>query len=186
MSILKKVYIFFVDLAETFVLVGAVFLIVYAFLFRPYQVNGKSMDPNFHDEEYVLTNLISIRFSELSRGDVIVFTSYVEKDYIKRIIGLPGDKVLLRDGKVYINDHLLDENKYLSPDIKTQGGYFIKEGIEFSVPEDQYFVLGDNREVSSDSREWGFVKKEKIIGKSFFVYWPLKSVRVINEVKYNL
>lgn len=136
------------------------------------------MYPNFHDGEYVLTNLISLRFSEPKKGDVVVFKSPVEedKDFIKRIIGVPGDTVSILDGQVLVNGEILDQSKYLSNSLETSPGSFLQEGEIVSVPEEQYFVMGDNRPYSSDSREWGFVAKKSVIGISFFVYWPLNKI----------
>lgn len=132
------------------------------------------MYPNFVDKEYVLTNLISLRFTKPSRGDVIVFKAQdnTEKDYIKRVIGLPGDVIEVDNGNVYINGRPLDQEAYLDILIKTQGGAYLKEGVPMKVPENSYFVMGDNRAGSSDSREWGLVPFKEIIGIAFLVYWP--------------
>lgn len=186
MSILKKIYLILLDLVETFVIAGAIFVVVYAFLFRPFQVNGQSMLPNFNNGEYVLTNLITLRTSPIKRGDVIVFKAppNVEKDYIKRIIGLPGETIILKGGRIYVNNFLLDESLYLPSGRKTNGGQFLRDNESFPIPPHNYFVLGDNREASSDSREWGFVSEDKIIGKSFVVYWPLQEFRIIKEIQY--
>lgn len=183
MEILKKIYYLLFDLIQTLVIAGAIFVVIYAFLFRPYQVNGHSMDPTFQNGEYVLTNLISLRFSPLKRGDIVVFVAPPdkEKDYIKRIIGLPGDRVKISGGAVYLNGNKLDQVSFLSSDVRTNGGAFLGEGDEVIVPEGQYFVMGDNREFSSDSREWGFVTKNAIIGKSFLVYWPFNHLRVVKH-----
>lgn len=183
MEILRKIYYILFDLIQTLVIAGAIFVVIYAFLFRPYQVNGHSMDPTFANGEYVLTNLVSLRFEDLKRGDIIVFHAPPdkEKDYIKRIIGLPGDRVKVTDGKVALNGHLLDQLSFLEPTVRTNGGSFLGEGDEVVVPEGQYFTMGDNREFSSDSREWGFVTKQEIIGKSFFVYWPPNKMRVVKH-----
>lgn len=144
------------------------------------------MFPNFEDKEYVLTSLFSLRLSNPKLGDVIVFKAPVdsEKDYIKRVIGVAGDTVGLKSGDVYVNHKKLDESSYLNTDVKTYGGSFMQDGNEAIVPENTYFVLGDNREHSSDSREWGFVPKEDLIGQSFFVYWPLKQMRLVKNT-YN-
>lgn len=141
------------------------------------------MFPNFQDKEYVLTNLITLRFGPVTHGDVIVFKAPPdpEKDFIKRVIGLPGDTVMLKDGSVYVNGNLYDESSYLKSDVKTYGGAFLQEGQTLTVPQGQYFVMGDNRPYSSDSREWGFVPEGNIIGKSFFVYWPIPDMRVISN-----
>lgn len=183
MFILQKIYSFFVDTIQTILLAASVFLVVYVFLFRPFQVNGQSMYPNFHDQQFVLTSLISLKTEELKRGDVIVFQAPTDadKDYIKRVIGLPGDRVSIRDGQVFVNSTMLDEHAYLSSEVKTFGGSFLQDGSEVTVPQENYFVIGDNRSNSSDSREWGFVTMEKIIGKSMVIYWPVKDFQVVKN-----
>ena len=139
------------------------------------------MFPNFQDGEYVLTNLITLRIAPLSRGDVVVFHAPPdpEKDFIKRVIGLPGDTVTIKDGDVYVNGNHLDENTYLKSEVKTYSGSFLKENEVITVPQNQYFVMGDNRPYSSDSREWGFVTRSAMIGKSFFIYWPIPKAQLI-------
>ncbi len=140
------------------------------------------MFSTFKNKEYVLTNLISLRFEDLKRGDVIVFKAPTdsEKDFIKRVIGISGDIVMVRDGYVYVNNQKVNET-YLRDDVRTYGGAFLKEGEPFTVPVDNYIVMGDNRPYSSDSREWGLLKKKDVIGKSFFVYWPLNAMRIITN-----
>lgn len=191
MEIARKIYYFLLDTAQTFLIAAAIFLVIYIALFRPFEVQGESMYPNFYDNEYVLTNLIGFQnfgfyqasFGTVSIGDVIVFVSPPEpdKDYIKRVIGLPGDTILLSAGRVYKNGRLFDESKYLKPDVKTLPGSFLAENTPIKVPNNEYFVLGDNRTFSSDSREWGFVKKSQIVGKSSFVYWPITRMRFIKN-----
>ena len=141
------------------------------------------MDPTYKNGEYVLTNLISMRLGEPKHGDVIVFKSPIddEKDYIKRVIGVTGDRISLQEGFVYRNGERLNESNYLTSDVRTYGGAFIQETTEIVVPQGQFFVLGDNRPFSSDSREWGFLKKEAIIGSSLFVYWPPQNARLIKN-----
>ena len=186
MEILRKIYYLLFDLVQTLVIAGAIFVVIYAFLFRPYQVNGHSMDPTFQNGEYVLTNLISLRLGPLHRGDVIVFVAPPdkEKDYIKRIIGLPGDKVKVSGGDVYLNGTKLDQSAFLASDVRSNGGAFLGDGDEVVVPDGDYFVMGDNREFSSDSREWGFVPKNAVIGKSFIVYWPLNRMRIVKHTSF--
>ena len=183
MEIVRKVYTFLLDAVQTLLVAAAVFLVIYMFLFRPFEVNGESMYPNFHDREYVLTNLIALRFGNPKLGDVVVFKAPPdpEKDYIKRVIGVAGDSVMVKDGNVYLNNQLLDQNAFLKPDIKTYGGAFLKDGIAVTVPPGEYFVMGDNRSYSSDSREWGFVKQNELIGESFFVYWPVTDIKFISN-----
>lgn len=183
MSFLKKIYLFFVDTIQSILVAAAIFLIIYMFVFRPFQVNGESMFPNFKDREYVLTNLITLRTGKIQQGDVIVFKAPPEpdKDFIKRVIGLPGDTIMLQNGDVYVNGHKLDESSFLKPDVKTYGGSFLKDGDTLTVPANEYFVMGDNRPYSSDSREWGFVPAGNVIGKSMFVYWPLSDMEVVKN-----
>lgn len=141
------------------------------------------MFPTFHDGEYVLTNLIGQRFSDPKLGDVVVFESPInkEKDYIKRVIGVPGDTVEIKNGIIFVNGNQLDENAYLSPDVKTYAGAFLHENQPVTVPSGKYFVVGDNRPNSSDSREWGFITKAELLGTSMFVYWPPNRARIVKN-----
>lgn len=183
MGFLRKLYSVFIDAAQTLLLAASVFVVVYVFLFRPYQVSGASMYPNFEDKEYILTSIISLRFEKPKRGDVIVFKAPDdnEKDFIKRVIGVPGDTIIIKDGDVYVNSQRLNQSAFLKNDVKTSDGKFLKEGKEVTVPPASYFVMGDNRTQSSDSREWGFIKEGDIIGKSFFVYLPIEKIKVIKN-----
>ncbi|MBI4097662.1 MAG: signal peptidase I [Candidatus Levybacteria bacterium] len=183
MELFRKAYFFLLDILQTLILAAAAFVVVYMFLFRPFEVKGESMYPNFHDSQYLITNIISLKLGDPKLGDVVVFKAPndPEKDFIKRVIGVGGDQVSIRDGQVYLNGKLLDENKYLKPSVKTYGGSFLKEGQAVSVPQGYFFVLGDNRSYSSDSREWGFVPKKNIIGSSFFIYWPITGAGIIKN-----
>jgi len=183
MEFLRKTYRFLLDTIQTLLLVFVFFLVIYIFLFRPFQVSGNSMHPTFLDKQYILTNLITLRFNKLKIGDVVVFKAPKdqEKDYIKRVIGTPGNTVFIKDGDVYVNGNLLDQSQFLKPSVKTYGGSFLREGEAVTVPPDSYFVIGDNRGGSSDSREWGFLPAKLLIGKSFFVYWPLDKMEIIKN-----
>lgn len=185
MRLFRKIGSFFLDLVETVVMAMAVFVIIYLFLFQPHQVKGSSMLPNFHDGEYILTDKISYRLKEPKRGDVVIFRAprNEEYDYIKRIVGLPGDTFKIENGKTFVNNNPLNEI-YLPSDYITLPGKFYKEGDAFAIPQDQYFVLGDNRSHSSDSREWGLVPKENIVGKAWLRYWPTNRFGVIPEVAF--
>jgi signal peptidase I len=188
MSAARRIYLFFLDIAQTVLLAACVFVVIYFFLFRPYQVSGLSMYPTFKDGEYILTSLISLKVGGLHQGDVIVFHAPPdvdpEKDFIKRIVGMPGDTVMVKNGDVYVDGRKFDESRYLQPDVRTLAGAFLKENQVVTVPPDDYFVMGDNRPDSSDSRSWGFVMKKWVIGKSFFVYWPVSHARrVVNPFK---
>lgn len=141
------------------------------------------MYPTFVDKEYVLTNLIVMRLEDPPKGTVVVFQSPVDlsKKYIKRVIATAGDSVSLKNGDVYVNKERLDESPYLKPEVRTLDGPFLREGESVVVPEGNVFVMGDNRPYSSDSREWGFLKIEKIDGVSLFVYWPPNNARLVKN-----
>lgn len=167
-----------IDFFQTLVVFAAIGSFVYWQIAQPHKVSGSSMYPTFHDSDYIITDKISYKFSSPKRDEVIVFKNPKEKsqDFIKRIIGLPGDTVKIEGGKVYVNGKLLDE-PYLSPDLITDPGSFSQEGEEIKVDQPNvYFVLGDNRPRSSDSREWGFVSKDEIIGRVFLRYWPKEAI----------
>lgn len=183
MAILRAIYTFFIDTVQTFLLAASVFLVIYIFLLRPFEVDGQSMYPTFHDGEMVLTNLISLKMGLPQRGDVVVLQAPddPEKDYIKRVVGLPGDTVMISSGDFYVNNKKFDESAYLASDVKTTGGAFLSENQPVVVPPRQYFVVGDNRSNSKDSRALGFIKQEAIIGKSFFVYWPPTRMRFLSN-----
>lgn len=181
-EIIKRLVAIFFDVIESVVVALSVFVVIYLFLVQPHQVKGASMDPTFHDGEYILTDKISYRFNQPQRGDVIVFKAprNPDFDYIKRIIGLPGDTISIVDGLVYVNNQKIDE-KYIDSETIILPGQFIKEGQQITLGGNEYFVLGDNRSHSSDSRQWGTVPRKDIIGKVFFRYWPFTKFGVIEK-----
>lgn len=182
-SLIRKVWLFLIDTLQTVVFAAAIFLVIWVFLFRPFQVSGESMYSTFENREYILTNLISLRFEDPKHGDVVVFRSPTDpdKDFIKRVIAIPGDTISVTDGNVYVNGKKLDESNYLDEGVKTYGGAFLQEGEEEVVPPGHYAVMGDNRNNSSDFREWGFLPRKNIKGLAFFVYLPLNHMRVVEK-----
>lgn len=164
---------------------GFIFLIILAFICRyaiiqPFVVDGNSMDKNFHNKEYLLINKLSYTFTPPARGDVIVFRYPLDPQitYIKRIIGLPGEKLEIKNNQVYINNQLIDES-YLSFGQKTS----VENSNDFKIQlgDDEYFVMGDNRIFSSDSRVWGTVPKVNIVGKAWFAVTPLTDFGIIKN-----
>jgi len=181
---------FVLDFIQSIVLALAVFVILYLFVAQPNQVSGNSMLPNFVDKEFLLTEKISYYIGDPQRGDVVIFKapstescSAEECEYIKRIIGIPGDKVMIKDGEVYLNGELLDQT-FLPSGVKTEEEDYMKEGMEVTVPDGQYLCFGDNREHSRDSRAFGPIKKETIVGKALLKYWPISSVELIQKVNF--
>lgn len=167
------------------VLALAIFMIIYVFFLQPHQVRGRSMEPSFDNGEYILTDKFSYRVSSPKRGDVIVFAAPPNRkeDFIKRIVALPGDKISISEGEVFLNDKELAE-EYLAQDVETLGGQTLREGGSLAVNNNEYFVMGDNRLHSSDSRSWGVIKKDDIVGRAWIVYWPMTKVRIIPSISY--
>ena len=144
------------------------------------------MQPNYANGEYLLTDKVSYRIHKPKRGEVIIFEAPTGngEEFIKRILGVPGETVSIKEGRFYVNSNAVDE-RYLPPDTLTYAGNFLKEGEEKIVPPNEYFVMGDNRPHSSDSRTWGFVPKGKINGKAWFIYWPLSRAGLVAEMQYS-
>lgn len=184
-SIIRRFINFFFDFLETTVVALSIFVVAYLFLVQPHEIKGNSMEPNFHNNEYILTDKISYKFSEPKRGDVIIFKApkNPEIDYIKRIIGLPGDHIKVQNGQVYLNGKPLKE-VYLKDPTSLFPGSYLQEGVEIVVPQEEYFAMGDNRPHSSDSREFGPVPVNLIIGKAILRYWPLSQIGTLPKVSY--
>lgn len=187
MFFLRNLWLFFLDFLETIVVSLAIFAVVYIFLFQPHQVDGRSMEPNFHNGEYILTDKLSYRIHPPKRGDVVVFHSPQDErnDFIKRIIGVPGDTVMVKGGYAYLNGTKLDET-YINDPGQVLAGRFIREGETVEVAPGQYIVMGDNRLHSSDSREWGPVNLSGIVGRAFFRYWPFTEIGPVKTAEAEL
>jgi len=180
---------FILEFVQSIVLALSVFVLLYLFVAQPNQVQGSSMVPNFIDKEYLLTDKLTYQFSTPKRGDVVVFKapateacSENECEYIKRIVGIPGDTVMVSGGQVYLNGQMLNQF-FLPEDYITDPGAFCQEGVTITVPEDQYLVFGDNRSHSRDGREFGPIKKDLILGKAFFKYWPIKAAGLVSTIR---
>lgn len=177
---------FILSFLETIVVALVISVVLYLFVMTPHEVVGNSMHPTYKNGEYLMANKILYKIAKPERGDVIIFKYSETQDFIKRIIGLPGDTVMLKDGKLYINGTMLDESKYLSDSVYTNGGDFLREGESVTVPEGRYFVCGDNRPHSSDSRAFGPIDKGNIKGKAWIVYYPFNSFRLVKHEEYSL
>jgi signal peptidase I len=173
------------DTVEMFVVALAFVVFLYLFIASPHEVLGKSMENNFYDGEYLIADKISYRFNKPKRGDVVIFQKTETIDYIKRVIGKPGDTVEIRDGHFYVNGKYLDESAYLDSDVYTEPGNFLSEGDIFTVPEGEVFLAGDNREHSSDSRSFGPVNLNVIKGRAILVYWPFSHLKLVDRPNYN-
>lgn len=168
------------ELFEAAVVGAFVLILVYIFAGQFLQVSGDSMNPTLLDKEQLLAEKLSIKYQNLKRAQIIVFYSIDQpnKLVVKRVIGLPGETFSIKGGIVYINNAPLDE-PYIDKSQVTDGKTEIVENKDYLIPSDSYIVLGDNRKNSVDSRDWGTLKKERVVGKVLVVYSPIKRFRFI-------
>ncbi len=183
----KRFGAFFLDILEVIVFAIGIFFFVYLLIMQPHKIKGQSMMPNFPDSEFLLTEKVTYYTQQPKRGDVVVLApppSVSQTDeFIKRIIGLPGEKILINDGQVYINGKLLKES-YIADGVGTHGGTFLEDGREYAIPFDQYFAMGDNRPNSSDSRYFGPITKKEITGRAWVIYFPFNLFGVVPSPTY--
>jgi signal peptidase I len=172
------------ELIETLLLALIVFVVVQLFIAQPYQVQQESMENTLMPDQYILVDKLTPRFDSFHRGDIVVFNppSGWEQDptgtpYVKRIIGVGGDTVEIRDGSVFVNGEQLKEG-YLFGNQPTQ---VPGSTSKWKLTADQYFVMGDHRQASQDSREFGPITKESIIGRAWLRYWPVNDFGVIPQ-----
>lgn len=185
MNEIKKALAYFWEIAKIVIFALAIVIPIRYFLFQPFFVKGESMEPNFENGDYLIIDEISYRFSAPQRGEVIVF-KYPQNEsqlFIKRIIGLPGEKIEIKDNAIRItkkNGELIDlkEASYIPSSITTSGN------IDVVLNDNEYFVLGDNRNASYDSRRFGVVNKGEIIGKVFLRAWPFSSLGLFRVPSY--
>ncbi len=154
----------------------AVSVLIIMFLYQPVRVEGTSMLPRLEDRDRLFINKFVYHFEAIHRGDVVVFhyPRDPEKSYIKRVIAVPGDRLRIERGRVYLNGKLLRE-PYVPDDYRDT-----KSMPDTLIPDEEYFMMGDHRSISSDSREFGPVDRELIYGKAVFVYWPTRDAGVVN------
>jgi signal peptidase I len=154
---------------------AAASVLIITFLYQPVRVEGTSMLPRLENSDRLFINKFVYRFSAIERGDVVVFhyPRDPEKSYIKRVIALPGDRLRIDHGQVWLNNKRLGEG-YIPEEYRDS-----RSMAEIVVPEDSYFMMGDHRSISSDSREFGPVERSLIYGKAAFVYWPAKDAGVV-------
>lgn len=185
---MRKFLPFFLETLEVILISVLSVILIRTYLVQPFLVWGSSMAPNFSSGDYILIDELSLRFREIERGEVVVFKSPMDSYtyFIKRVIGLPGERILINDNKITIFNEsypngLIIKEPYLSYQNKTIN--FGKD-IDVILDNDEYFVLGDNRQYSYDSRAWGPVKKENIIGIARVRLWPIKAFSVFAAPRY--
>lgn len=184
-SFVGKVGLFFLEVIKITLLAGITIGLVRYFLFKPFYVKGQSMEPNYKEHEYLIVDEFTYRFREPKRGEVIVLNSPVSDNeyYLKRIVGLPGERVKIEDNKIVVyNDKfpqgIVVEEKYLVED--TPGS------VQITMGPNEYFVMGDNRDASYDSRRFGPIKLDSVVGKTWLRGWPLNKISIFDLPEYNL
>jgi len=184
----KNFFNYVFELIKVVLISLAIIIPIRYFLIQPFYVKGASMEPSFYDKEYLIIDEISYRFHEPTRGDIVVFRypRDPEEYFIKRVVGLPGEKVQIKDGSVYIyNDKYPDgtklEESYLPADVKT---YALNEDPTI-LSSTEYYVLGDNRNASKDSRSFGAVDQKFLTGRVLLRGWPFDRVNVFSAPQYN-
>lgn len=181
---MKKFFIFVWEMLKIALISGAIIIPVRYFLIQPFFVKGASMEPNFHDREYLIIDEISYRFDEPVRGQVVVFRypRNPQEYFIKRIIGLPGEEVQIKDGEVIIYNKENPEGFILAePYLSSENITFNQDEDRVLIGDDEYYVLGDNRGASKDSRYFGPVNQSFVIGKVLFRGWPINKAQIFNK-----
>jgi len=152
------------------------------FLLGPYKIPTGSMIPTFMVGDRIFVDKISYRFRPPERGDIVIFKYPLDKkkDFVKRLAGLPGDKIEIRDGRLIVNGVLMEDVPFADHYYyNRQDWEFAKAGHPILVPGSAYFVLGDNSSQSSDSRNWGFVPEKNLVGKAFLIWWPPNRIKLV-------
>jgi len=181
---MRGILLFIWEISKIVIIALLIVVPIRYFVFQPFFVRGQSMEPNFYQGDYLIIDELSYQFRAPQRGEVIVF-KYPDdpsQRYIKRIIGLPGETIKIQGGQVFIEQdgemQALDELAYLSQFSQTLGD------VQMTLDKNEYFVLGDNRSVSADSRRWGALPEENIVGRVFLRAWPFAALAKIEVPSY--
>ena len=181
---MKSFFLFIWEITKIVIIALLIVLPIRYFLFQPFIVRGQSMEPNFNHGDYLIVDQITYRFRAPERGEIIVFKYPVDPSqrFIKRVIGLPGETIEIQEGKVVIYNNgeglALDESAYLF------SSAFTSDDVHISLDENEYFVLGDNRGASADSRRWGPLPEENIVGRTLIKAWPFVAFAKIEAPEY--
>jgi len=187
---IRNFFSFIFELAKVVIISLAIVIPVRHFLIQPFYVKGASMEPNFHDNEYLVIDEISYRMREPKRGEVVVFRYPLDPQefFIKRVIGLPGEKIEFKNGQVVIYnesdpDGMFLDEEYLPEDLRT---YSFTDEKPVEIGTNEYFLMGDNRSSSKDSRSFGPVGKSFIVGRVILRGWPVDNIALFNKApEYN-
>lgn len=175
-------HLFWKDWGEPFVIAAILAVMIRTFILGPYKIPTGSMIPTFMIGDRIFVDKVTYHFKDPKRGDIIVFKfpGDEKKDFVKRLVGLPNDDVLIHDGKVVVNGRVLEDPPFSDYYYYNwSSGELGREGQIFEVPEDSFFVLGDNSAHSHDSRAWGFVPRKNLVGKAFLIWWPVTRIKLV-------
>ncbi len=182
---LAMIGLFFLELIKVATIAGITIVLIRHFLFKPFTVKGESMEPTFKGSEYLIIDELTYRFRTPERGEVVVFEAPVgnREHYLKRVIGLPGERVVVKDNKVIIYNDIHPEG------VVVEEQYLVEEttgDVTLTLGEAQYFVMGDNRDSSYDSRRFGPISVDSILGRTFLRGWPFHRITTFQAPEYNL
>ena len=181
---MRKIFAFFIDSIQTIAVSLSIFAMIYLFLAAPREVQGASMEPNLHTGERLIVEKVSARLDKLERGQIVVLHSpFQDTDYVKRIIGLPEETVIINNCQITLKNSqhpqgFVLKEKYLPAGVCTKGGNIVSEKQDYTIPQDSYLVLGDNRERSFDGRFFGAIAKEEIEGRAILRFWPTQNIQI--------
>src|SRR5689334_7613494 len=184
-SVFAAIGAFILSSIEAIVIALAISVVLYLLFMTPHEVVGTSMVPTFQNGEHLIANKIIYKIGKPQRSDIVIFKYSDTEDFIKRVIGLPGDTVQIKDGRYIVNGKELDESNYLESSVYTSGGEYLREGESTVVPNGMYWVSGDNRPHSSDSRDFGPINFAAIKGKVWLVYFPFNQARFVKHATYS-
>lgn len=176
-----KLRYFIKEWVEPIIIAIILALIIRTFVVQAFKIPTGSMRPTLIEDDRILVNKFIYRFKRPERGDVVVFVSPEDKkkDFIKRLVGLPGENIEISNGTILVDDRAVENSSVIKERYYYNRGDFGKKGEAVKVPEDAYYVLGDNSISSRDSRYWGFLPKKYMLGKAFLIYWPPTRIRLI-------
>lgn len=181
---LSKLGSFFLELIKIALLAGITIGLVRYFLFKPFYVKGQSMEPNFEEHDYLIIDELTYRFRVPERGEVIVFHSPINGDhYLKRVIGLPGERIKVDGNKVIVYNGEFPQGKVMDENYLEEA---TTGSVTYTLHDNEYFVMGDNRDASYDSRRFGPIKNDAIVGRVWFRGWPFARVSTFRAPTYNL
>lgn len=177
----NKMRYFIKEWVEPVIIAVILALIIRTFIVQAFKIPTGSMKPTLIEGDRILVNKFIYKFKKPERGDIVVFVSPEDKkkDFIKRLVGLPDENLEISNGMLLINNKAIDKDSVIRERYYYNRGDFGRAGQSVHVPEDAYYVLGDNSISSRDSRYWGFLPKKYLIGKAFLIYWPPTRIRLI-------